>query len=173
MHGPSPSLIHPFDEYPLIPVVDSVVTSLSGERRRMWKRRRNYALNLWSVAGPAFVVTTGHGPYYDPSLWQVDDGEHMLISGAIHLVPGEVGFEQSNVPAVGWLFPAGGFAYFNMIKFWQNDASWQKYVVTHETGHALGLGHRTDTSSVMYGTVANVSARPDAHDLKSLVDFYT
>ncbi len=174
MHGPSSSLVHPFAEYPLIEVVDDVVITLTGTRRRQWKRRRNYALAQWSVAGMAFYVTRGTGePAYDPSMAYVDDGEHMLIPGKIHLVPGEVGFENSNVPGVGWLFSTGGFAYWNMKYLWSHTASWQKYAVTHEIGHALGLGHSTQTTSVMRSTSSGWSITPDAHDLKSLVDFFS
>jgi len=173
MHGPSPSLVHPFDEYPVVTVVDSVVTTLEGTRRRQWKRRREYALAEWGKAGIAFWVERGFGPYYDPSMWDKDDGEHMLIPHTIHLVPGTSGFEGSNIPGVGWLFPTGGFAWWNMPYLWSQSTSWQKYAVTHEIGHALGLGHSPEVASVMRSASANWSIKPDAHDLKSLVDFYS
>jgi len=194
MHGPSPSLTHPWSEYPIIPVVDSVMGAIPRSARRRWRRNRDRALQLWSVAGPAFVVTRGvgtapkydmDGPNYPHWTWEAgvptahgDEDAFMhelLVPGAMHLLTmPEPGWTGGTIPGMGWMFDTGSFAIWSRDYIIEGTGSYGPlaYIVTHEIGHALGLGHSSEKTSVMY-TVGQVSTRPDAHDLKSLVEYYT
>jgi hypothetical protein len=198
MHGPSSSLTSPWAEYPIVPVVDSVMGALPRGCRRAWRRARDRALSLWSVAGPAFVVTRGgpDAPKYDatdpdypqwnpdfdpddPSTWHMVGDEDafmrgLLVPGAMHLLTMPEGWIGTTTPGVGWTFDTGSFAIWSRDYLINPTGQYgeRPYIVCHEIGHALGLGHSTQKTSVMY-TVGGVSSRPDAHDLKSLVDFYS
>lgn len=198
MHGPSASLASPWGEYPTVPYVDSIITTLSGAKRRRWKRARNRAFRLWGQAGMVFErVTPVSTPAYDPNSpdywhWVWDNEEHssghmagdenafmrsLVVPGAMHLLPMYENWFGGGTPAVGWMFETGSFAIFNMNNLFVDDT---RYLACHEMGHALGLGHQYQQrggspTSVMYVTTTGYrgsSKIPDGHDIKSLVDYY-
>lgn len=195
MHGPRPGLVHPFADFPTVHFVDSVLPTLEGAKRRKWKRARNRALGLWGVAGFLFEqARVINPPVYntdDPNYpwWVVKDGSSiahgdedafmrgLLVPGAIHLLPMYENWTGGNVQATGYLFDTGGFAAFNMNRIFTDDV---RYLVCHEFGHAIGLGHQYEdkggsTSSVMFVSRTGFrgqSSSPDSHDLLSLHQFY-
>lgn len=196
MHGPSSSLVHPFTEFPQVPFVDSVLPVLSGPKRRKYKRARNRALALWGEAGFIFEqIDVADPPVYDPEDpdyprwvmgpdgWPIPLGDEdafmrgLLVPGAIHFLPMYENWVGSNVGATGYLFDTGGFAIWNMNRLLEMEP---RYVVCHEMGHSIGLGHQYERlggnpASVMYVSsqgFRGTSASPDAHDLLSLHSFY-
>ena len=69
--------------------------------------------------------------------------------------------------------------YFRLMTFYQG--TFQEYgygtsvygkVAIHEMGHALGLGHSSTTSSVMYPTVSGMASLPSARDIEAIQSLY-
>ena len=49
----------------------------------------------------------------------------------------------------------------------EQQLGWAAETVAHEMGHTMGLGHSTDRGSVMWPSVHDMPAAPDATDVAS------
>ena len=168
IHGPGWPLWEPTWPGRVVPVLDTVVTSLGLLRAREWRAARDAGLAKWAPAGVTFDITRGNADDY-PKLDEsrVTEPEYLdtlLVSGYMRLMR-----SQSYGPsAYAWWAQArdpASACFFDMQYFWQQTDGYQAYLVGHETGHCLGLSHQGPTAkSIMSGWM-----NPDQHDIDSVL----
>jgi hypothetical protein len=191
MHGPCSeaggSLKCP--EWPNLPnvaILDTVAPVFTPERREVWRRQRGVMLDKWERCGLRFTIKEDEPEKYpalDPDTMNSAEGlAATMVPGKLRLMAtptklgGGVGPTDHSPEAFADWRNGGGLAAFKLgPAFWQQSAWQRAYLLTHETGHALGLNHRPqydDNKSVMNGD-ARVSIYPDSHDLQSLRGYYS
>ncbi len=183
MHGPCStaggSLKCPeWPTLPKVPILDTVAPVLDSERAEIWRRQRGVMLDKWKACGLRFPVTEDNPEKYpklDPDTMGDAEGlAEAMVYGRLRLMvtPTKLG---GTIEAFGDWRNGGGLAAFKMGPAFWNQNPWNRaYLLTHETGHALGLNHWPqfdNNKSVMNGD-ARVSIYPIAHDLDSLGSYY-
>ncbi len=88
---------------------------------------------------------------------------------------------SSSILAFAYLPPAAnggtdaGDIFFNTTQLWQiNGTSYDLMTVAiHELGHALGMGHSTDTAAAMYPNYITTKQAVDADDISGIQSIYS
>ena len=182
MHGPGKNTGGSYyyaPTWPALPNVwvwDGVVNTLKPRKKEKWRAARDYALSAWMACGLILVVHEELDPHYMSGTTDQDFID-AIVPGFLTLarMPYGLGGPTSTVPAAGGWWPEkdpGSIAGFNVnLSFWALLRWNQRYLLTHEIGHALGLKHSTQrTSPVYYGGWTSI--KPDTHDVDSLRAYY-
>jgi hypothetical protein len=180
MHGPGFSATSYYyaptwPTLPVVPVLDCVVSTLKPRKQAKWRAARDYALQAWEAAGLELVELEDPRAHYMTGITD-EDFQRAIVPGYLTLA--RLPVKMADRYAAGGWWPAtdpGSIVgvYIN-LGYWALGAWNQKFVLTHEMGHALGLKHSpycSRTGSVMCGTSWN-TILPDAHDLASLRAYY-
>ena len=130
-----------------IPVLDTIVLSLSGDRVDEWKAARKTALDKWRVLPGLTLVVEAADPDSYPKLDASRLAEPQYVDTLIvpaylrlmRLTPGEY------KPAFAWWTwppaPNGAATFYNLDYFWRQTKGYQAYMIGHEIGHCLGLSN--------------------------------
>jgi hypothetical protein len=128
--------------------------------------RINDSLTTWgnrfATEGLSFIIVPAGTPAAD---FQIHIGTTSALGGLADGVLGCTTSSGTVTLITGWNWYTGS----DPTKVGANQYDFQT-IVTHELGHVLGLGHSTDTASVMYPYLSAGTARRDltANDMVTL-----
>ena len=164
-------------QHGLVEIYDGVYGTLSSGRQAKWWETVKYALQQWSACGLNFRFSA----FDDDPIRMSPDTDQDFISATVHPY---ATFARMTHKYGGVILGAGGWwpapngteqgsiaAFYIGATFWALGRWNQRFIVTHEIGHALGLKHNTSQYSVMYGK-GWVRNEPDQHDIDALRWYY-
>lgn len=166
MHGPGWPAWEPIWTDRLIPVLDTVATSLRPLRRRSWHEARDAALAKWTPSDVTFDITEASADNYPKldadRLSEPEYLDTLLVPEYLRLMRAP----NATRPAFAWALQpwVGAATFYDLQYFWQQTKGYRAYLIGHEVGHCLGLIHQGPTAkSIMSGWM-----NPDEHDLDSI-----